>query len=604
MHVIGTAGHVDHGKTALIEALTGINADRLPEEKRRGLTIDLGFAHFYTEQGEPVGVIDVPGHERFIRNMVAGAWSLDLALLTVAADDGWMQQSADHTRVLRLMGVPRLIAVITKTDLVSPGRVQQVIEQAGKECRRSGYAGVPTASVSAPSGEGIDALKALILEQLAAPTLPPESFPHIYVDRVFTVKGSGLVVTGSLKGGALRRGEELSLLPQNKRVRIRGLQSYYKDCERVHPVSRVAVNLSGIDTGQINRGDCLTVVKSSFHIVEEFIARIQSDSIKRDTELEMAVGTGHQIVRLTRFPSGDLARIRCRRRIPLLWNQPIVLIQRGGSAILGGGRVLWLGKTDKQQRLNLEEMETTLPAELAQWHLGALKLAMEGTIPPEQAKSLDLPEDLRQRTVELGGWIVSAEYRDRLDKRIRELAAAPGGVRIDELATKIRAGSDVLQRLIARGLVEQGALNLREGILFPAGGQSPQVSPMGRQLLRDLKAAGTRGLELSKLKIAGARKELRNLVRTDLAVSLDGDIYYEKEIYLSLVQTCLAGLEAGGTLTIGEAKNRTNLSRKYIIPLLNRMESDGFVKRSGDERIVTGAPTTSGSRSRPGADQG
>jgi selenocysteine-specific elongation factor len=152
--------------------------------------------------------------------------------------------------------------------------------------------------------------------------------------------------------------------------------------------------------------------------------------------------------------------------------------------------------------------------------------------------------------------------------------------------------------------VEQGALNLREGILFPAGGQSPQVSPMGRQLLRDLKAAGTRGLELSKLKIAGARKELRNLVRTDLAVSLDGDIYYEKEIYLSLVQTCLAGLEAGATLTIGEAKNRTNLSRKYIIPLLNRMESDGFVKRSGDERIVTGAPTTSGSRSKPGADQG
>jgi len=315
VHVIGTAGHVDHGKTALIEALTGINADRLPEEKRRGLTIDLGFAHFFTEQGEPVGVIDVPGHERFIRNMVAGAWSLDLALLTVAADDGWMQQSADHTRVLRLMGVPRLIAVITKTDLVTPEQVRQVTEQAVNECRALGYAGVPTASVCAPSGEGIDTLKALILEQLAAPSIPPGSFPYIYVDRVFTIKGSGVVVTGSLKGGVLRRGEGLSLLPQNKRVRIRGLQSYYKDCERVKPVSRVAVNLSGIDAGQINRGDCLAAVNSPFRIVGEFIARIQSDSIKRDTELEIAVGTGHQIVRLTRFPSGDLARIRCSRRI-------------------------------------------------------------------------------------------------------------------------------------------------------------------------------------------------------------------------------------------------------------------------------------------------
>ena len=180
----------------------------------------------------------------------------------------------------------------------------------------------------------------------------------------------------------------------------------------------------------------------------------------------------------------------------------------------------------------------------------------------------------------------------------RELAAAPGGLRIDELATKIRAEPDVLQRLVALKLVEQGDLTLRGGILFPAGGQSPQVSPMGRQLLRDLQEADARGLELSKLKMAGARKELRNLVRADLAVSLDGDIYYEKEIYLALVRSCLADLELGSILTIGEAKTRTALSRKYIIPLLNRMERDGFVKRSGDERIVTGGPTTPQSRSR------
>jgi selenocysteine-specific elongation factor len=320
--------------------------------------------------------------------------------------------------------------------------------------------------------------------------------------------------------------------------------------------------------------------------------------------LEIAVGTGHQIARLTRFSSGDLARIRCSRQIPLLWNQPIVLIQQGGSAILGGGRVLWPAKTNKQQRLILAAIEPTLPAELAPEHLGALKLALDGAIPPEQAKGLILPADLRQRAVELDGWIVAAEYRERLEKRIGELAAAPGGVRIDELATKIRAASDMLQRLVAEKLVEQGVLTLRGGILLPPGGVSPQVSPMGRQLLRDLQAAGIRGLELSKLKIAGARKELRNLVRTDLAVSLDGDIYYEKEIYFGLVRTCLADLESGSTLTIAEAKSRTSLSRKYIIPLLNRMESDGFVKRSGDDRVVTGGPTTLESRSRSAADQG
>ncbi|UCF97035.1 MAG: selenocysteine-specific translation elongation factor [Spirochaetaceae bacterium] len=619
MHVIGTAGHVDHGKTLLIEALTGINADRLPEERRRGLTIDLGFAHFFTPGGEPVGVIDVPGHERFIRNMVAGAWSLDLALLTVAADDGWMQQSSDHTRVLRLMGVPRLIAVITKTDLASPERIAQVSEQASEACSRLGYADVPTLAVSARSGQGIDELKELILkeiasleqtavlEQRAAAQRGPtgsvsqmQSVAHIYVDRVFTVKGAGVVVTGSLMGGVLRRGQELLLLPQKRRVRIRSLQCYYKECETVEPTSRVAINLSGIDAGQISRGDLLSEQGTLFQNTMEFILRIasapgtqaddKSASPKRDTEVEIAVGTGHQIVHLTRLAAGNLGRIRSSRALPLLWNQPVVLIQHGGSSILGGGRVLWLGKTGKQQRLLLSEIEPTLPAELGGEHLARLKLSLDGAVAPEEARDLKLAADPSQGTVELVGWIVAKEYRDRLEGRIRELAATPGGVRLDELATKMRGEPETLLRLAASKLAERGDLSLRGGILLPAGSEALQVSPMGRQLLRDLRTGSSRGLELSKLKIAGARKELRNLVRAGLAVALEGDIYYEKEIYLGLARSCLAGQAVGGTLTIAEAKTRTQLSRKYIIPLLNRMEKDGLVKRSGDERIITALP--------------
>ena len=170
------------------------------------------------------------------------------------------------------------------------------------------------------------------------------------------------------------------------------------------------------------------------------------------------------------------------------------------------------------------------------------------------------------------------------------LAAAPGGVRIDELATKLRDGPEALLRLLSAKLVQGGKLALRGGILFPAGAEAPQVSPMGRQLLRDLSAGGIRGLELSKLKMAGARKELRNLVRADLAVALEGDIYYQKRIYLELVRSCLADLGVGGILTIARTKERTGLSRKFVIPLLNRMEKDGFVERSGDERVVTGKP--------------
>jgi len=602
-HVIGTAGHVDHGKTLLIEALTGIDADRLPEEKRRGLTIDLGFAHFFAPDGRAVGVIDVPGHERFIRNMAAGAWALDLGLLVVAADDGWMQQSGDHTAVLRLMGVPRLIAVINKCDVVSSERARQVAEQAAGECRRLGYAEVPSIQVSAAEGRGIDRLKDLILRELqslehtAASAAGEAGTAHLYVDRVFTVKGSGTVVTGTLKGGPLERGQELTLLPEGAGVRIRGLQSYHQDCTLVRAVSRVAVNCSGTAGQRIVRGDLLAGDGHPFRSVRELIARISpvpgSETpvqLKRDTEAEIAVGTGHRLARITRLASGALIRIRLEQPIALHWNQPFVLIRHGGSTILGGGRVLWLGKTDRERRLALARMESNLPPELNRDHWIRLKLSLEGAVSPEEAGETRLSDSLRRDTVQLQGWLLSSECRDRLETRIRELAGAPGGARLDELPGRMRGESEVLVRLVADTLTGRGELALRAGILFPRSENEPQVSPMGRQLLRDLRAGGSRGLELSKLKFAGARKELRNLVRVDLAVSLDGDIYYDKGNYLELVRSCLAHLKVGGTLTIADAKSRTQLSRKFIIPLLNRMERDGFVQRRGDERTVTAKP--------------
>jgi selenocysteine-specific elongation factor len=251
---------------------------------------------------------------------------------------------------------------------------------------------------------------------------------------------------------------------------------------------------------------------------------------------------------------------------------------------------LWLGKTTRQQRVRLSEIESSLGAAPAAGDLARLKLALEGAIPPEEAERIAFPPELRSSTTEIDGWFVANEYRGRLGKRIGELAAAPGGVRVDELGSKLRGEPQALLRLLSAGLVESGVLTLRGGVLFPAGQQAPQVSPMGRQLLRDLQSGGERGLELSKLKVQGARKELRNLARAGLAVALEGDIYYGKQVYLELVRRCLAGLSVGSTFTIALTKERTGLSRKYVIPLLNRMERDGFVKRSGNDRLVTALP--------------
>ena len=277
MPVIGTAGHVDHGKSSLIEALTGTHPDRLPEERARGMTIDLGFAHFPGREGEPIGVIDVPGHERFLRNMVAGAWGLDAALLTVAADDGWMPQSADHTRVLAALGVGRLALAVTKSDLASPERAEEVRRQALAECARLGFAQVPSLVVSARTGRNIAELRELLVSLVEGGTPELDWGPEgclLYVDRAFHVKGVGVVVTGTLKAGPVERGQELRLLPAGRTVRVRGLQSYFREQERVLPGSRVALNLHGVELGQVRRGDCLVGSPAGAWVERELVVHL------------------------------------------------------------------------------------------------------------------------------------------------------------------------------------------------------------------------------------------------------------------------------------------------------------------------------------------
>ena len=205
-HIIGTSGHVDHGKTALIKALTGINADRLPEEKKRGMTIDLGFAHFQGEEGETVGVIDVPGHERFIRNMVAGAWSLSCAVLVVAGNEGWMQQTEDHARVLEAMGIENIICALTKIDIMEGKNLEPMSHEIRLNLSRIFEKKIEVVPLSSHTGEGIETLRRRILDILKNIPQKGSGSAYIHIDRAFTVKGSGTVITGSLSGGEICEG--------------------------------------------------------------------------------------------------------------------------------------------------------------------------------------------------------------------------------------------------------------------------------------------------------------------------------------------------------------------------------------------------------------
>ncbi|HEX6230303.1 MAG TPA: selenocysteine-specific translation elongation factor, partial [Actinomycetota bacterium] len=256
--VVGTAGHIDHGKTSLVRALTGIDTDRLPEEKARGITIDLGFA-FLEEPGAPtIEIVDVPGHERFVKNMLAGVGGIDLAMLVIAADEGVMPQTREHLAICSLLHIPRGLVALTKTDLVEPDWLELVREDLAGLLRETFLAGAPVIPVSAKTGEGLDALRAA-LRALAAevPSRETDAVPRLPVDRVFTIKGFGTVVTGTLTSGRLRVDDRVEVFPRGLQSKVRGLQTHGRPVTEASAGQRTAVNLQAVERAALERGDVL-----------------------------------------------------------------------------------------------------------------------------------------------------------------------------------------------------------------------------------------------------------------------------------------------------------------------------------------------------------
>lgn len=591
LHVIGTAGHVDHGKTTLIEALTGINPDRLPEEKARGMTIDLGFAWFAGENAEPIGVIDVPGHERFIRNMVAGAWSLDCALLLVAADDGWMQQTQDHAVVLASLDVGSVIVVVTKTDAAAESRAEDIARDARARCAKIFGAEPPCIAVSALTGKNIGALKDLIIRTVSA--LPdrsdPRGFPFLYVDRVFTIKGSGLVVTGSLRGAPCAEKDELVLLPQRESVRVRGMQTYNSSVSEARPTSRVALNLQKTRS-EIRRGNCITSPLAPFSSETELIARVQPveglqalSEIRNHSEVEVALGTGHVIAQLHFMGDHRVARIQLREPLPALWGQPFLVIRHGGSEILGSGRILWFGEVKKEERRRLAGLLAVMPEKPHDADRFLLELRFYGLARKPKDLSVDLDAE---SPVVIDEWMFHPPWLEKLTSDILAIAGLPAGVSSRELESKLRIDGDALKSVLA-SLVARGALTPANNLFFArARVEKGELSALGRRLLAEIERAGKAGFESTRSGIEGAQKELKILIRLSLVVPLEGGICYARPVFDELAARVLAGRSKAERFSIPEAKERTGLSRKYIIPLLNRMEKDGLLRRDGDARVV------------------
>lgn len=614
--VIGLAGHVDHGKTQLIKALTGITIARA-HEQAIGMTQDLGFAHFDDGQGNTIGVIDVPGHERYIRNMVAGLWSLDLVLLVIAADEGWMPMTGDHLRLLKAMGVPRLLVCINKCDLVSPDELL-LLEESLLERVMDESGMVPDiVSVSAKTGENMAALHAAIVRQLgdmAEYHAPREqAAPRLYVDRVFTANGTGTVLTGTLQQGSLKVGDKLLLQPAGREVQVRSLQAYHQSVDEIGAVCRVAVGLKKVPHKEVARGHCLTSAAGQCEAATHLIVRLceVGGSIReqRNREVEVALGSWHGRARFVPIKDTRLARLIFTSPIPCFFGQPLAIIRHGSSELLHGARIVWCGDIHPARRKALHTLLGELPDELEHYNPATLQLGLNGYV---LASRFD---QRPEQVTPLGEWLLDscwlAQSRDQL---LATLASEP--LSAAELATRLGIVLPVTQALL-RQLKSEQLVRLHHDKWQPGCGESEDdLGEEAQLVLKVVRDQGKEGYEPGKLGPGGValdpfitrqlpaalqqglqqkgalQKQLRNLARLKYLVQLDGPIYYDAALYNQMVAAVLAGQQVGDLIDMASLKEITGLSRKYAIPFCLRMEMDGWVRREENERRVLRLPAT------------
>ncbi|MFL9691001.1 selenocysteine-specific translation elongation factor [Aeromonas veronii] len=614
--VIGLAGHVDHGKTLLIKALTGITTARA-HEQAIGMTQDLGFAHFDDGQGNTIGVIDVPGHERYIRNMVAGLWSLDLVLLVIAADEGWMPMTGDHLRLLKAMGVPRLLVCINKCDLVSPDELL-LLEESLLERVMDESGMVPDiVSVSAKTGANMAALHTAIVRQLAdlpaSQAARKQAAPRLYVDRVFTANGTGTVLTGTLQQGRLKVGDKLRLYPADREVQVRSLQAYHQNVDEIGAVCRVAVGLKKVPHKEVARGHCLTSAAGQCEAATHLIVRLNAESLSsqalRTQEVEVALGSWHGLARFVPIKETRLARLIFTNPIPCFFGQPLAIIRHGSSELLHGARIVWCGDIHPARRKTLHALLGELPDELEHYNPATLQLGLNGYV---LASRFDQQPE---QVTPLGEWLLDncwlAQSRDQL---LATLASEP--LSAAELATRFGIALPVTQALLQQLKSEQH-IRLHHDKWQPGSGESEDdLGEEAQLVLKVVRDQGKEGYEPGKLGPGGVeqdpfitrklpaalqqgllqkgalQKQLRNLARLKYLVQLDGPIYYDAELYNQMVAAVLAGQQVGDLIDMTSLKEITGLSRKYAIPFCLRMEMDGWVRREENERRVLRLPQT------------
>jgi selenocysteine-specific elongation factor len=613
MHVVGMAGHVDHGKSALVKALTGTDPDRWEEERLRGMTLDLGFAHLVLEDGTEAGIIDVPGHERFVHNMLAGASGMDVLVLVVAANEGVMPQTREHLGILRYLNVAATIVVASKSDLLSAAELAEAQRDIARELRGTLAEGAPMVAVSSVSGDGLDLLRAEIARALRAVEIrDPRAPAYLPIDRVFTLAGIGTVVTGTLMQGAIALGDTVALEPGGKRARVRSIQVFGAARELAEPGSRVALNLAGIDRHEIARG----TVAAGRELVPQTSLAVRFTPVaealpllRRRTPVRAHLGSAEILGTLV-FDGVPVVAEPCRAelhlRTPAVAFPGVRFVVRRVSpkTLLGGGEVLGVAKQPALEAIDhlegaalaalrlhgLEAVETHAVAAITNVREEVAQRALDALVERQEAMRVARP----------AAYVDGSAAYALLTHAVAHLEdaqhAEPWAMGVTSIA--LGRALDVAEALLVRILaafVEDGRIAHRAGYYSTLDHQ-PQLSPdqhrlfdgivpidPARPLLPVPYDAVLTALRASR--VAGAAKAFDTMVARGALVRIEGELYRGAQI-ADIHARVEAYLLARTEMTAAEFRDLIGTSRKYAVPLLEWLDARAITIRSGDRRML------------------
>lgn len=564
MRVVATAGHVDHGKSSLVEALTGTNPDRLEEERSRGMTIDLGFAHTVLPSGAGISFVDVPGHVRFLRNMLAGVGGVDACMFVVDASEGWKPQSEEHLRILEMVGIGHGIVVLTKADLVDDEWC--ALQELDLRDRLVGsfLVDAPIVPASATTGRGLDEVRAGLDDLVGrTPAALDRGRPRLWVDRVFAAKGSGTIVTGTLTGGSLFTDQQVHVA--GRAVRIRGVQSHSQSHASIGPGNRVALNLVGVDHSSLQRGDAVILPEqwrptSRFDASLHVLPTLRHEVSRRGAYLAY-IGSGEFPAKVRVLgqdaiqPGGSgAARLHLASAVPLTPGDRFVLRESGRDETVGGGEVL--------------DVAPVLPASKARPDRSVERVIAErGWVTADDLEALT--GERREPTV--GDGIVSQEWLDATQTTIKARIAAAGELGLDVAALDDR---------------QRAVVSTIEGVTMGAG-RARLVGTDDRLVAHPfLDALLAGGVAPPAPDGVVGKVELRELLRRRLVVERDG-VYFHPATIDAVARTAADLLRRSPAgFTVAQLRDELGASRKYALPLINELDARGITRRRGDLRMA------------------